>query len=178
MAKEKKDSNMILAYFDTFEAAEAAAKELKGWDKASADVKLGAIGVLHQTEKGKIKTKKYGPRTTGKGASIGLILGILAAPFTLGASVITGVVGGGVLGAFHKKSLGLKDEDLAKFKSELDGGKSAMVVMCDEIEVEPTLAKIDSLGGKTSVHEVANEDLPKVAEEVQAPPPDETALAD
>jgi uncharacterized membrane protein len=178
MAKEKKDSHMILAYFDTFEAAEAAAKELKGWDKASPDVKLGAIGVLHQTEKGKIKTKKYGPRSTGKGAAIGLILGILAAPFVAGASVAAGVVGGGVLGAFHKKSLGLKDEDLAKFKSEMDGGKAALVVMCDEIEVEPTQAKVDSLGGKTSIHEVVNVDLPKVAEEVQAPPPDEIVTAD
>ena len=37
---------------------------------------------------------------------------------------------------------------------------------------------ISTQGGKTSVHEVANEDLPKVAEEVQAPSPDETAPAD
>jgi len=172
MAKEKKDSHMVLAYFDTFDAAEAAAKELKGWDKANPDVKLGAIGVLHENEKGKIKTKKYGPRSTGKGALIGLIIGILAAP-----AVLTATVAGGVLGAFHKKSLGLKDEDLAKFKSELDGGKAALVLMCDEIEVEPTQAKVESLGGKTNVTEVVSEDLPKVAEEVQAPPPDETAPA-
>jgi hypothetical protein len=37
----------------------------KQWDKASEEIKLGAIGVLVKDDKGKIKTHKLGKRKTG-----------------------------------------------------------------------------------------------------------------
>jgi uncharacterized membrane protein len=177
---DKQDTHLVISYFDTFEAGEKAAKALKGWDKANKEVKLGAIGVLHETEKGKIKTKKYGPHNTGKGAKIGLVLGVLAAvlpPVGLAAGAVYGAVAGGVLGTFSKKGLGLNDEELAKFKGELDGGKAALVVICDAGEVDATKAELDSLGGKSEAHVASTDDLPKAAEEVKAPPPDEVEPA-
>lgn len=177
----KKDTQLVITYFDTFEEAEEAAKSLRKWDKANKDVKLGAIGVLHVTDKGKLKTKKYGPHNIGKGAQIGLVIGILAAifaPATLIAGAVQGAAAGGVLGAFSKKGLGLSDDDAAKFKSELNGGKSALVVLVEPEEAESTAAELEVLGGRAEVHEASTDDLPKAAEEVNAPAPDEVEPAD
>src|SRR5215208_6197060 len=100
MAKD--ESQLVIAYFNSVDEADAAAKSLKSWDKANDDIKLGAIGVLHQTDSGKIKTKKYGSRNTGSGAKIGLLLGVLAAVLPAVALVggaVGGAVGGGILGS-------------------------------------------------------------------------------
>jgi uncharacterized membrane protein len=173
---EKKDEQLVIAIFDSFEAGETAAKALKGWDKANDEVKLGAIGLLRETEKGKIKTKKYGPRNVGRGAKIGLVLGILAAVMpavTLVSGAVAGTAAGGFLGIFSKKGLGLSEEQLAKLKGELAEGKAALVVLCDEEEVAATKAELESLGGKPESYQGSVEDLEAAAQEVNAPPPDE-----
>jgi uncharacterized membrane protein len=64
-------------------AADAAVEQIKAWDKASDDVKLGAIGVLVKDEKGKIKTHKVGPRKTKGGAILGVLLGIVSGGVTV-----------------------------------------------------------------------------------------------
>src|SRR5215204_1413425 len=132
-------TQLIIAYFDSADAADKAAKELKSWDKANDDIKLGAIGTMHQTDSGKIKTKKYGPRNTGSGAKIGLLLGVLAAVLpavALAGAVVGGTVGGGILGSFSKKGLGLTDDDLARIKTQLTNGKAALAVLATPAEVE------------------------------------------
>ncbi len=100
------DNQVVLGLFADEAAADAAVESLKAWDKASDDVKLGAIGVLVVDDTGALKTHKMGQRSTKKGAGIGLVLAIVAPP-----TLLAGVVGGGVLGAFHHKGLGLTDED-------------------------------------------------------------------
>ena len=51
---------LVLAVFENEAAADGAVDALKGWDKATSEIKLGAIGVLVKDEKGKIKTHKVG----------------------------------------------------------------------------------------------------------------------
>ena len=75
---------------------------------------LGAIGVLVVDENGQIKEHKLGARSTKKGAGIGLVLAVVAPP-----TLLVGLVGGGVLGRFHHKGLGLKDEDRERIGAEL-----------------------------------------------------------
>jgi len=79
MAKKQ----LVLAFFANEAAADEAVNQIKQWDKASKDVKLGAIGVLVKDDKGKIKTHKLGKRKTGGGA----VLGVLAAVLTGGVSL-------------------------------------------------------------------------------------------
>lgn len=113
MASNNENLNFVWAVYDNEDAAVAAGKSLKSWDKVNDDVKLGAIGVLHMSDKGKLKVKKMGPRTTGKGALIGVTTGALVAifaPATLIAGAVAGGAVGGVLGVLHKKGLGLSDE--------------------------------------------------------------------
>lgn len=171
---------LIIAYFDQLDAAETAAKSLMAWDKASPDIRLGALGVLHQTEDGKVKTKKYGYHNTGKGATIGLLLGILAAVLPgigLVAGAVVGAVAGGLVGGMSKESLGLKDEDLAKLKGALSDGKAALVVLCEPEEANAVQAELEKLGGRVDRYVTSSEDLAQAATQVNAQQPDETTGA-
>lgn len=146
------NTHFVWAVFDSEEAAIDAAKSLKQWDIAAQEIKLGAIGVVHMSEKGKLKTKKMGPRTTGKGALIGAILGALVAifaPATLIGGAVTGAVGGGVLGTFHKEALGLSDAQKDKIKAQLEASKALLIVLVDDYEVTSTTIKLVELGGET-----------------------------
>ena len=71
MAKKQ----LVLAFFENEDAGDAAVKEIKQWDKASKEIKLGSIAVLVKNEKGKVKTDKLGARHT----STGMAAGVLAA---------------------------------------------------------------------------------------------------
>src|SRR5512136_1925539 len=168
MAKQQ----LVLAFFENEAAADAAVDALKQWDKASKEIKLGAIGVLVQDEKGKIKTHKLGKRKTGAGA----VLGALAAVLTGGISVLGGAVVGGILGAFFHKGLGLSKDDLARINGELDGGKAAVSILAAPDEAAAVSAKLAELGGKPESHEVS-EEVVQEAEAAAAEAPEEAAEA-
>lgn len=164
MAKHKQ---LVLAFFDTEAAAQTAADSLTKWDKANKDVKAGAVGVLVKDDKGNVKQELLGPRAAGKGAGIGLILGIIAAIPTGGLSLLAGVaggaVGGGIIGAFFHKHLGLKKEDLERIGKEFDGGKAAVGVLVPDDEAAAFTAKLAELGGKPEAHQVSAEGEEQVA---------------
>jgi uncharacterized membrane protein len=179
MAKQQ----LVLAFFDSEEAADAAVGSLKAWDKAYDDIKLGAIGVLVKDENGKIKTQKLGRRAGGKGAKAGVVLGIIAAILSGGVTLLGGVVGGavlgGVLGSFFKKGLGLSKEDLARIGAELDAGHAAVGVLADDAEVERVSDELQSLGGKPEVHPVSDEAIEHAEAAAEAAPePAEAAPAE
>jgi uncharacterized membrane protein len=153
----------VIATFDTVGAAEQAATDLMGWDKANDDVKLGAIGLLTKNDKGEIKTKNYSSRSTGKGATVGMGLGALAAVFsgglTLVPSVIGGAVAGGAAGTLFRKGLGVTDADLARLGNELDGGHAALLVMCDPSDVTATSDYLVAAGGRPQTSSISEGDL-------------------
>jgi hypothetical protein len=150
---------MVLAFFETEAAADAAVQAIKQWDKADKDIKLGAIGILVKDEEGKVKTHKLGKRKTGTGA----VLFGLAAVLTGGASLLGGVLFGGIVGSFFRKGLGLSKEDLARIDGELTGGKAAVAVLIHEDEVAAVSAKLTELGGVPETHEVSEEVVEEAA---------------
>jgi len=163
------DNQVILAVFGDETAADAAVVSLKAWDKASDEVKLTSIGVLVLDDKGALKVNKMGSRSKAKGAGIGLVLAIVAPP-----TLLAGVVGGGILGAFHHKGLGLKAEDKARIGAELAGGKAAVGVLATADEADAILGKLAELGGEVESIAVTDEALEAVAEaapETEAPAP-------
>jgi uncharacterized membrane protein len=151
MAKKQ----LVLAFFANEDAADGAVKEIKAWDKASKDVKLGSIGVLVKDDKGKVKTQKLGARHTTTGAAAG----VLAAVLSGGVSLVGGVVLGSLIGAFIHKGLGMSKEDLARIGGELDGGKAAVAVLAAADESAAVSAKLAELGGAVETHEVSEEAL-------------------
>ncbi len=151
-------NELILGIFADEAAADAAVGALKSWDKASADVKLGAIGVLVVDDNGQIKEHKLGQRSTKTGAGIGLVLAVVAPP-----TLLVGLVGGGVLGHFHHQGLKLADADRERIGAELAGGKAAVGVLAPADEAAAISAKLSELGGAAEVHEVTDDALEAVA---------------
>ena len=155
MAKQQ----LVLAFFDNEAAADGAVNAVKQWDKASKEVKLGAIGVLVKDDKGKIKTHKLGARKTGTGA----VLFGLAAVLTGGATLLAGAVFGGILGSFFRKGLGISKEDLARIDGELNGGKAAVCILAAPDEATAVSTKLAVLGGEPESHEVSEEVVQEAA---------------
>jgi len=167
MAKKQ----LVLAFFANEAAADEAVKAMKGWDKASKEVKLGAIGVLVKDDKGKIKTHKMGARKTGTGA---VVFG-LAAVLTGGASVVGSAVVGGIFGSLFHKGLGMSKDDQAKINSELDGGKAAVGILAAADEAAGVSAKLAELGGKAETYEVTDEAVEEATKAAEAAPEEPAA---
>jgi hypothetical protein len=143
---------------------------VKGWDNASKEIKLGAIGVLVKDDKGKIKTHKLGARKTGTGA----VLFGLAAVLTGGAALLAGAVFGGIVGSFFRAGLGMSKDDMARIDGELNGGKAAVCILAAPDEAAAVSAKLAELGGRPESHEVSDE-VVQEAETAVAEMPDEAA---
>lgn len=162
-----KNKHVIIGYFPSKESATEAAAQLKQWDKANDDIKLGGMGIL-TWENGKIKTRKVGNRASGTGAKWGLILGaatgILSGGVTLIGGALVGVAAGSVAGALYHKHLGLTDADKDRLMQHLVNGGAAVVVMADDFEVEPAKAELASLGGRVENYEVPAETIDQIEE--------------
>ncbi len=83
---------------------------------------IQAMGVLVLDEKGKLKTEKLGPHSIGAGAGIGHILAMLT---PIGKAV--GVIGDGIRGALHHKSLTIPSLGGRAETHELDDGVVAEI---------------------------------------------------
>jgi uncharacterized membrane protein len=167
MAKKQ----LILAFFENEAAADMAVDQIKQWDKASQEIKLGSIGLLAQDDDGKIKTHKLGARHTGTGVAAGVLAAILSG----GVSLLAGIVVGGITGGFFHKGLGLSQEDLARISDELDHGRAAVCILAAEDEAEAVAEKLTDLGGEPETHEVTEEAVEEAAAAVEAAPEDESA---
>lgn len=162
---ENKNDHVVIAFYASAEAADAAVQSLQTWDEASADVKLGAVGTMAATPDGKIKT--HVGRKTGKGAKTGAILGVIAGVLSGGVTLIGGLIGGavagGVLGSFLKKSTNLTEAEIEKIGEELKSGKHAVVVTCDDYEVQATKDHLQMTGGAIWTYEVSAEAMEAAA---------------
>ena len=164
-------NQLVLAFFTNEDEADYAVNEIKGWDKASKDVKLGAIGVLVKDEKGKIKTHKLGARKGKTGAVLFGLVGLLSG----GMTVLGGAVLGGILGSLFHKGLGMSKEDLARIDGDLNGGKAAVAILADADEAAAVSAKLAELGGVPESHEVTDEAVQEATAAAEAAPEEPAA---
>ncbi len=163
---------LVLVYYGNEAAADEAVNSLKQWDKATKDIKLGAIGILAKDEKGKVKTHKVGKRNTGLGA----LLGVIAAVLSGGISLLGGIVGGGIIGALFHKGLGISKEEMSKIDSNLNDGKAAVGVLVKADEVEAVTSKMTELGGlAAAAYEVSDEVVEEAVAAAEAEPAVEPA---
>lgn len=166
-----KNKNVVISYFPSREAATQAAEQLKEWDKAHDDIKLGGLGIL-TWENEKIKTRLVGNRAAGTGAKWGLILGaatgILSGGVTLLGGALVGVASGAVAGALFHKHLGLTDADKQRLEQHLQSGGAAVVVMADDEEVAPTMEELNRLGGKVENYVVPEVTVVQIEEAAEA----------
>jgi len=179
MAKDKKDKNeqVIVAFFGSKDMGDDAVFWLKNWDVYEEKVKLGSIGILVKQD-GKIKTQIG--RKTGQGAKVGTVIGIIAAilsgGLTLIPTMLAGGATGGVVGAFMKKSTHLTKAEIEEIGKELDAGRVAVVVTCDEDELATTRQQLIDMGGQVRNYTVPEEAYSEAAKAV--PGADADAVAD
>ncbi len=165
---ENKNHQVVVAIFESEAAAESARDALKSWDKASEDIKLGAIGII-TSENGKVKT--HVGRETGKGAVVGATVGVIAALLPavgLVGGALVGTTGGAVVGTFMKKNLNLSKDDLQQIAEHLGEGKAALVVTADDHEIAPVTEKMESLGGRTKKYEIPADGLEEASTAIDA----------
>lgn len=164
MSQEEKpkdeNDNVVIAFFADRAAAEDAIKGLKTWDKVNDQFDLGTIGTIYR-EGDKIKT--HVGRKTGKGAAIGAAVGVIGAVLTGGTSLIATTVGGGVLGHFFKKSMNLTQEEIAAIGQELEGGRVAVVITCDDFEIPMVTEYMEGSKGTVRTYKVPQEALAEAA---------------
>jgi hypothetical protein len=158
------NENVVVAIFEDKAAAEAAIEQLKKWDKASDDIKLGAVGLLYKEGE---KVKSEIGHQSGRGLKVGALVGIIAGVLTGGVGLLGGAAAGGLMGgatgAFFAKSLNLNEAECNALGMELDLGKAAVVVTCDEYEVKSTRLTLENAGGVTKVYVVPGEAVGEAA---------------
>jgi uncharacterized membrane protein len=158
---------LVLVYFGNEAAADEAVNAVKQWDKATKEIKLGAIGILVKDKDGKIKTQKVGKRNTGVGA----ILGVIAAVLSGGISLLGGIVGGSIIGALFHKGLGISKDQMARIDGYLNDGKAAVGVLVKAEEAEAVTTKLTELGGVAAEsYEVSEEVVEEAVTAAEAEP--------
>jgi uncharacterized membrane protein len=154
------DRQLVIAVFPDEPAADSAAVALKDSGIAEGD----SIGLLVLDSEGNLKQDKLGARSTGKGAAIGGVLGILG-PVGLGIGLVGGAALGAGAGALHHKGLGLTDADKERLRGELTAGKAAVGVLAHYEAVPAISDQLAQLGGTPEAHELTDEALEAAASE-------------
>lgn len=154
-----KNNRLVVAYYANRAAAEAAAQQLKDWDKANDAIKLGAIAVLAINPKnGELEASEIGQRETGSGAlwgtAIGAAVGILTGGIGFIPGLLLGAGGGALVGSLFHKDVGMTDADQQEMVNNLRQGGAALAVMADDFEVDSTLAQMKHLGGRVESYVV------------------------
>jgi uncharacterized membrane protein len=148
----------VIATFDSSAQANQAANDLSDWDKNSPQINLASIGVVTRNARGQIKTKSYAARNTSKGATIGVGVGVLAAVFSGGLTLIPTVIGGAVVGAaagsLSRKGLGLTDAETQQLSAELNAGCATVLVTCRDEDVKAITDYLVLEGGRVVSHPV------------------------
>lgn len=174
-----RNESVVVAVFEDRSTAEAAIEGLKGWDKASDDVKLGAIGLLFK-EDGRVRSVIG--HQTGRGLKVGAIVGVIAGVLSggigLAGGAAAGALLGGALGSFFSKSLNLARAECDALGMELELGKAAVVVTVDEYELSPIRLNLEHAGGVCKLYDVPQEAVNEAAAAIQARWAEEERLAE
>ena len=157
------DNNvLVVAYYGSTAEAEQAADALKDWDDANDDIKLGAIAVLTlHPGTGEIQAHEVGQRETKGGTlwgtAIGAAVGLLSGGIALIPGMLVGAGGGAAVGAMKTKSVEMDEQDRLTIANQLRNGLTGLAVMADNFEVDATMAKMISLGGRSESYRLAAE---------------------
>jgi len=157
------DKQLVLAIFKDEAAAESAVGMLRDGIDDYTEIDLGPIGILTLDEKGKIKERRMGQRSGGKGAAIGLAVAAVT-PVGLAA-----IVGGAAIGHFRQQAPGFSAEEQARITGELSGGKAALGVIVAPDKATLMQEILTDLGGKAEAHTVSDETLAAAAAASEEP---------
>ena len=156
---DNENNHVVVAIFNNEHTARDATAGLKSWDKASDDIKLGAFGTIHKLD-GEIKQDLGSDKGGGllAGGVLGVIGAVLAGPLVLLAGLV-----GGIVKSFFTQSVDLTEEEVQRIGKELDNGRVALVVACDDHEVAATAKQHEGAGGEVRAYEVPEQAMADAA---------------
>jgi uncharacterized membrane protein len=168
MSKDKQPVEIVVAEFNTVEAASAALKTLK------SQMPLKDAAVI-KNENGRVKVKETRDMGGGKGASVGVVLAAILGLFTgltwvgLGAAAITG----GLVAKLHDTNI--SDKELKSIGAALTADKSVLILVVAQGQGAAAKNALADVGA-AAVVEGLSEDV--VARLEEHPAPIATAPAD
>ncbi|MEZ4770737.1 MAG: DUF1269 domain-containing protein [Caldilineales bacterium] len=167
MSNDKPNQHFVMAVFENEDAAKAAITNLEGWDIARQDVSLGSIGTIYK-KNGKVKTDMG--RKTGTGAKVGAVLGVAGAllgPVGLIGGLLAGALVGAGAGSIFTEHMQLTEDEVAQLNKDLDEGRVAVVVACDEYEMDGAAINLRESGGNVITFSVPQAELQAAAPEAE-----------
>ena len=133
---------------------------------------------VYRDYSGKLRVDQSYQLTTGEGAAaggffgslIGLTVGALAAPFTAGASLVAGAVGGGAIGAvggaldakWWKEDFGIPEDFVADVGNLVQPGDSAIYALLRTADPAFVAAQFSEYGGTVLSSTLTPEQAKKV----------------
>jgi uncharacterized membrane protein len=168
VSKEKQPVEIVVAEFNTVEAASAALKTLKG------KVPLKDAVVI-RNENGKVKVKETKDMSGGKGASVGVVLAAILGLFTgltwvgLGAAALTG----GLVAKLHDANL--SNKQLKSIGTALTANQSVLVAVVGQGQGEAAKQALIAIGASAIVEGLSGD---VVAQLEEHPAPIATAPAE
>ena len=132
-----RNTETVIAIFDSSAWADAAAKFLKVWEKGEPDIKFASLSLVYETDEGQIKVRNHGPRNILPGMEFGLILGL-----------VVGALLGAVAGALSWQEPDLSPEELGGLLKDLSGGAAGLVIRLKTGSAERVVGEIEKLDGR------------------------------
>lgn len=130
------NEHIVISIFANQAAADQAIKWLKHWNTAGAEPGLAVVGTL--TREGDTVVTRWLVRPSPAPA--------LARIANMITAILSGATRERAVGAFTAASLHLAERKIRALGSELDAGKVAVMLICDEPDVEPMMVRMATTG--------------------------------
>jgi uncharacterized membrane protein len=158
-----RNDRLVVALFEDLTLARQAQKSIDVWDKAEQSIKLGSTAVIYHGPDDKLHWERSGVKDWKKSAAVGGVVGLV-----LGAGVVAIAGVGAAIGGIDTKRLGVPKEDIETIGAELQGGKAALAVLCDDYEVLALTAELSRLSGTITTFNLPGEVVVQTEQTVQS----------
>jgi uncharacterized membrane protein len=165
-----RDSETIIAVFDSHSKAEAAARHLKAYEGANAGVRFSALVLVHETDEGRVKLRNHSRRDMRRGAetglTVGLIVGLLAGRAARAALLRTSLAGaavGAVVGTLYQPQPDLASREFVSLLLQLADDQAGLVIRLERGYVDQIIGEIVKLEGVIKEYRLAGRKASPVA---------------
>jgi Protein of unknown function (DUF1269). len=140
-----RNNELVVSLFNDISQARQAQKGIEAWDQSQPNIHLGTSAILYKGPDGKVKYDRSGNFDWKREATANILVLTM-----MGAKPLHNVFNmlSGVLSSWSKS---INSSNIAKLSAQLDQGKAALVVLCDDYEIQPVSQQLTNLGGSTTI---------------------------
>lgn len=133
---------LVISMFDSPEKARQAQQDITNWDEANEDIKLGASSIIYKDEHGKLQYDLSG---------LNLNKGMLVSWMTvsmMGEGQNLPFMGS-IADMLASHFQGVTKQDMENARDQINQGKTALAVLCDENERLPLSERLMQAGASS-----------------------------